>query len=195
MPKDPSKPLTRADQPYTAGLGQVFTTPKKRRDKKKSTTFVAPIRFDILQKHLLEQIQRLKGRPNVEPTIQVHDCSPVQADMEVEASEEVVLEVVEDDDGSPAWVDEDTTSTPRRRRIVPDATAHELYARWMAALPHLVPCLISYTTRTIGVPLEPITDIQCSCQNFEKCVRKSTSILCLFIDRKFLTILLHTIMY
>ena len=189
MPKDSVRPPTRGSQLHTSGLGIVFTSPKKRRDKKKSTTFVAPIGSDMRQQHLLAKIQRLKAHRIEEPTVDVLEGQLGEDSL---MSQDATFDTPSDNSQeSSDWVDDgvcvserDTTTTLKSRRLLPNTTTDELYARWMATLPRLVPSLTSYITRTTGVPLEPITNIQASCIDFQNCERKSSKILCLFVDRK-----------
>lgn len=193
MPKDSVRPPTRGSQPYTSGLGMVFSSPKKRRDKKKSTTFVTPIGSDMRKRHLLAKIERLKANQVEEPgTVDVLEEGPLGEDSFM--SQDTTFNILSDNyQESSAWVDDEACvsqleTTPKSRRLLPNTTADELYARWMAVLPRLVPLLTSYTIRTMGVPLEPITNIQASCMNPQTCVRKNTKILCLFVDRKSLVL-------
>ena len=193
MPKDTLKLPTRGAQLSTSGLGKVFTTPQKRRDKKKSTTFVAPLALDMRQQHLLQKMEQLKAHQTRKPAVDVLDIVIDEGGKESFISQDATLETPDNEDtldgqGS-AWVDEETIVSPpavtfKRHRILPDATANQLYARWMAALPRLVPFLASYITRTMGVPLEPLIDIKSSCLDSKMCLRKSTNILCLFVDCK-----------
>jgi len=186
MPKDSVRPPTHGSQLYTSGLGMVFTSPKKHCDKKKSTTFVTPLGSNMRKRHLLAKIERLKVNRIEEPTVDVLE-GPVGEDL---MSQDTTFDILSDNyPESSGWVDDEVCvsqpeTTPKSRRLLPNATADELYACWMAVLPRLVPSLTSYTNRTMGVPLEWITNIQASCMNPQTCLRKSAKILCLFVDHR-----------
>jgi hypothetical protein len=206
VPGNHKKQPTRGQQPYTSGLGKVFTTPTKRRNKHKSTTLVAPIGLDMRRKRLLNDIQRLKAlSSNTGP----NPHSDATATLEGRSSEDdpaldlgshdnddfnTSLEPISDalsgfDGGD---VGNDLPVGPilatKNRRTLPDATAHELYNCWMARLPTLASSLSLYITRTTGVLLEPITELKstCSTDREGRCNRRTSTILCLFYDRMFI---------
>ena len=203
MPADAkTKHSNRGQQPYTSGLGKVFTSPTKRRNKHKSTTLVAPIGLNMRQKRLLDDIRRLKALP---ANTGAHACSesdtvlegqPPKGDPESfnHSLEPICAAPLDFESSDPGMVDAtvslDPTLFTKSRRTLPDATAHELYNRWMTRLPTLVLSLSVYVTRTTGVHLEPVTELKSTCLKDQRdmCHWKSSNILCLFFDRK-LTIL------
>lgn len=201
---DNKKQPTRGQQPYTSGLGKVFTTPTKRRNKHKSTTLVAPIGLDMRRKHLLNNIRRLKAfSSNAGP--KTH--SDATATLEGRSSEddpalefgfhdndnlntslEPISNVPFGFNGGDVGNDLDPILPTKPRRTLPNATAHELYNCWIARLPTLVSSLSLYVTRTTGVPLEPITELKSTCSTDRKgrCNRRTSTILGLFYDRMFI---------
>ena len=199
VPDARNKQPTRRQQLYTSGLGKLFTSPTKRRNKLKSTTFVAPLGLDARKKHLLDNIRHLKlkalstntgsnadsdaileGRsPNDDSALESCDAF----DISVEPTSSDPFDFSGGDVGNIL----DSTSPIRIRRTLPNAAAHELYNRWMARLPSLVSSLSLYVTRTTGVPLEPITKLTSTCSMDQQgtCHRQTSTILCLFFDRMF----------
>lgn len=192
VPATKNKHPTRGQQPYTSGLGKVFTTPTKRRNKHKSTTLVAPIGLNIRQKRLMDDIQRLK---TLSASTALKSCSdatleksPSKDDPDsldaLDLSLEPTCGVPFNFDGRD--IDAPVSLDPKIRRTLPDATAHELYDRWIARLPSLVSSLSLYVTRTTGVHLEPITSLKSTCMKGQlTCHRKTSTIMCLFFDRTF----------
>jgi hypothetical protein len=203
MVRNNKKQPTRGQQPYTSGLGKVFTTPTKRRNKHKSTTLVAPVGLDMRRKRLLNDIRRLKAfSSNTGP----NPHSDATATLEGRSSEDdptlelgspshdndnfnTSLEPISDGfDGGDVGNDLGPILATKNRRTLPDATAHELYNCWMARLPTLASSLSLYVTRTTGVPLEPIKELKstCSTEREGRCNRRTSTILCLFYDRMFI---------
>jgi hypothetical protein len=201
MPKGPQN--TRAQQPYTAGLGKIFTSPVKRRNKVKSTTVVAPIGLEIRQRRLLKEIQRLKARsmenPSLPITLNDHDdpfSSEISGTSGVSESTEPLSPTpcMESSDFDHDFTEsiglESLDTTPKTRRTLPNTLAQDLNNRWTARLPSLVDPLSLYITRTTGVLLEPMKELKTICsKDTGVCLRKTTMILCLFFDREFIPML------
>jgi hypothetical protein len=199
VPHAKNKQPTRRQQPYTSGLGKVFTSPTKRRNKLKSTTLVAPLGLDARKKHLLDHIRCLKLKAfstNTGPYSDSdailegpspNDDSALESCDAFDISEGTTCSDPFDFNGGDVGNVLDPTSPIKIRRTLPDATAHGLYNRWMARLPSLVPSLSLYVTRTTGVPLEPITELRSTCSTDRQgtCHRQTSTILCLFFDRMF----------
>lgn len=81
----------------------------------------------------------------------------------------------------------DATHEPTRshRRILPDQAAECLYANWKSLIPTIVTPHLHYMSRTLGKPLSSNPTSLSVC-NRDDCDHKSTNILCLLFDRKFL---------
>jgi hypothetical protein len=75
----------------------------------------------------------------------------------------------------------------QKRRILPDKSADALYGNWRKVIPTLVDPQLKYYTRTLGQALEKTHDVISACGT-HSCVRKTTSMLCLFFDSKFLSV-------
>ena len=58
----PPKHPTRKEQPATTGLGLVFSSPCKRRDKKKSASVVSPLGRGVKRRRLQQELRELQAR-------------------------------------------------------------------------------------------------------------------------------------
>lgn len=176
---------SRSQQRTTTGLGLLFVSPHKRRNKKRTTTYVQPLGLQDERRRLEERLQRLKQH------------RPAAASTEIQAVE-APLEA-EQDLGSPMTVDADPPldnflpelpqhgfieqdeDERRPRRILPNRTAHKLYDKWALVLPRLVNPLLAYVSKSTGQIPERITQIETTCRQ-DGCVKKACEVLCLFQD-------------
>jgi hypothetical protein len=166
------KRRTRAQQPSTLGLGQMFISPRKRFDKHKSKTFVVPIGQDAKRRRLAAQLQAL-----LEETDDEKDNMP-----DVILEEPVAFEMWNDNPLPPSPQPLPRTvpdTTPKPRRILPDETAHKLYKKWDKELFKLVDPLLAYISRSCGKVVHPTTALETTCLE-PLCMRKTGVILCLF---------------
>lgn len=212
----------RSSQHATSGLGQIFSSPVKPRDKKKSTTLVMPLGLTAKQRALEEQQAMLMAKiygpvhstnftgSSVDSPVPV-DCTlspelPGSSSSTWEADE--VQNYGDDGQVTPDMTEpthpelnspETPTGkihTPKTRRLHPDSTAHELYARWKQALPRLVDPLLTYVSTSIGREHYILKEPAAVCNNPGSCGQKSNKILCLFFSCKCIlqnTFLLFTV--
>lgn len=182
MPK-PKQP-TRGQQPSTLGLGLLFASPTKRRNKKKTTTIVRPLgepeRRRELEKRLLE-LQKPRQAPILnEPDaadVQMEDTAdpftPDISEADVVAAEVLDLVNIQPFDESPR----------RPRRVLPNKAANSLYNRWALVLPRLIEPSLSYVDQSTGTIPARVTSLATTCTR-PQCPRKTTQVLCLFQDCK-----------
>lgn len=178
MPKEP----TRAQQPFTSGLGLLFSTPKKkRRNKKKDNTFVQPIgetkRRAELEARLLQLQQGVTSLDNpphlphtdiaVDP---VHDDSTPEPDFNTSLP-------------FPIHVADDEPSHSKQlvpRRITPGDAATRLYERWASVLPTLIAPWLAYVGQSFAKVPTRVTHLESQCNRM--CDKKINRVQCLFQD-------------
>jgi hypothetical protein len=172
----------RANQTFSAGLGSHFTSPLKKRDKKKSSVFVRAPLQDMKRKHLLAKLALLRDPPTIASDasqsfpIAPDDGEMVDGILEVEANVEDPLQNDQD------MVDIADEARQTRRRIVPNEAGIRLYNKWTELLPHLVDPFLAYITFSTGSPIVPVNNLDSKCA--QVCVKSSTQILCLYFDRR-----------
>jgi hypothetical protein len=167
----------RADQTFSAGLGSHFTSPLKKRDKKKSGIFVRAPLQDMKRKHLLAKLALLQEPPTT--ALDATQSFPIAPD-----DGEMVDGMVEVEDPPPNDQDVvDAANEARRthRRIVPNEAGIRLYNKWIELLPHLVDPFLAYITLSTGSPIAPVNALHSEC--IKMCLKSSTQILCLYFDR------------
>ena len=181
----------RAKQPATKGFGRVYRSPKKRRDSRKSSTYVTSLGLEDKVRRLKEKLAELQGRTGEGEVV----------DMEEGNGDDGSFVGFLNDDSSQAQddsMDEPDTRTslpplPRTpipsktRRIGPDAAANLLYDQWKALLPRLVDPLLLFLSTTKGTKYSPLSGLRSSCLHPDLCATRSRTVLCLFFDRTYLT--------
>lgn len=173
-------------------IGPSYLSPVKRRDKRKSTTYVQPLGYDAKRLRLEEELRMLQkpislgltGTSKPPVTNEPPGISDDLANLQPSSPEQEPSGTFHYDD-IPFHDDivqpEDAVTKPRR--TVPDQTAITLYERWKALLPRLVDPYLEHFSRTIGKPLRSITSLDGRCSGI--CGgQKKTPIRCLFHDRK-----------
>ncbi|KAG6894032.1 hypothetical protein C0993_012489 [Termitomyces sp. T159_Od127] len=180
MPR--SKFPRRAEQPTTTGLGKQFTSPIKRQDKCKTTTYV---QF-FGQK---QEISRLKAKLEAlkKQAEGIIDSPPSLAplDDKVTMSEPVTSDaaVAFDEDLLPGPECVSTQDEERvSRRTVPNQATKDLYTNWTNLLARLVTPLLEYISKTIGKIPERITSLKAKCKADGSCMTRTNEVLCLFQD-------------
>ena len=177
---------SRANHLTASGHGKHYTSPQKPRDKRKTTTRVIIHGQEAKHQRLLAQLKALQTLHQQEPDSDV-DIEPAQSDY---------IPDDEVDQATPTAVHEEPISTPSEdqrpadkihRRTLPDSTTHSLYRLWKALLPSLLRPLLSYITHSNASVHPVVTHIQDICHR-TACVTKSTSIVCLHFDCKFLVL-------
>ena len=179
---------TRSSQPITTrGLGRHFTSPLKKRDKKRSR-LSAPIPGNASKRRKLdEELEALLATPfepkRPPPTITIVDASVSPIFREEEPLEGSSMEL-EDfpvlSDGEDA---SHSTTAQNTRTTCPTARSISTCAGWKALIPTIVDPFLKYTAATVRQPLVALgpflTSCTSSCQE-----QKVTAVLCLFFDRK-----------
>jgi hypothetical protein len=178
--------LIRARCLTTGGLGVHFSSPIKRRDKKKSSTIIHVPGHRYKRQTLLHEIEALMRQSSPSPVPQDFnspDDTPLPMDTGNDISHVHIQETFDcDQDVSPGSQD------AVKRRIHPDEEAYSLYDRWISLLPSLVDTLLSYDKTSMGSVFPPATNIIYSCSDLT-CSRKATQITSLYFDRMCLSYL------
>jgi hypothetical protein len=143
---------------------------------------VQPIGRELKRRQLEEKLERLENERKAPPANDGLELSHSEA---IEDDDAYALEISQDDDTT-TFVPE--TSQPvdvskSSRRILPDATANNLYARWEEVLPRLLDPFLSYLSCSTGRAIEPVSDIQSTCLS-TTCGQKNYMVLCLYQDRE-----------
>jgi len=155
----------------SAGMGKHFTSPKKKRDKKKTTTFVHLPAQEIKRKFLLAKFNALKvASAPEEPT-------PDSVESHWQDDELVVM-----NSPDPVPVPE-SGGLKTTRRILPDTEAVRLYRSWGKLLPSLLDPFLAYTHASIAHIITPAGDLKSHC-TAQTCTSKYAQIQCLYFDRK-----------
>ena len=162
----------------TAGMGQHFSTPKKRRNKKKTQAHVILPGHSAKQQHLLQHLDDIFNNKSCEPLL-----SPPT--------------VFSPDDGiiDPSSPVDDTlfqhlADEPRHEDIISSdsvwsITADRLYESWSTVIPTIIESYLCYLTDTIG---KPLLTHDASLHNCHRdCEPKRSSLLCLYFDCASLT--------
>ena len=168
---------SRDKQRTSAGVGKHFTSPKKQRDKKKTTTFVHLPTKELRRRQLLARFDALQQGTLAEK---------LEADLPADPMDSQAIDVdVPDQDhqidrefAEPA--SNEPTST---RRILPDTEAARLYKSWKKLLTSLLDPFLTYTEHSIGRVIQPADDLISQC-TMDTCILKSTQIQCLYFDRE-----------
>lgn len=170
--------------PQGFGMGQHFTSPARPRDKRKTTVRVEVLGNDAKRSKILAAMDALKAATISTEGESRSDGEYVDDNMDVDQ---------DPDPGAPA-PGPDTSGKSAKledvdqaRRIVPDAADVRLYKNWKNLLPRLLPPLLRFLSKSVGVPSASIPDaIQSSCCN-AACPRKNTTVIvCLLFDCEFL---------
>lgn len=178
---------TRSAQPFTSGLGLLFKSPRKRRQKKHAETIVQPIGEAKRHRKLQEKLQCLQQFATTETTPDSSDSEEVPdilVDTPTPTPDHPFESILPDYEIPVAQKPPPSNDAPRaHRRVLPDAAANSLYARWTTVLPRLIVPLLAYISTSTGkIPLR-VTNLEAQCRR-TRCERKTTQILCLFQDCK-----------
>ena len=183
-------PSTRAKQRIVSGLGQHYSSPIKKRDKKKTTQRVEVPGQGYRMRKALGKIAQLMSESKPEPPLS--ESTPGECTSETDDIPNFHSTALDDQvmDNDPTFQPENepqpsshSSSQRSQRRQLPDTEATNLYAAWLDLLPSLVAPLLAYTTVSKGQPISAIGDLRSSCER-EWCVTKTTSIQCLYFDRE-----------
>ena len=179
---------TRLSQPITTrGLGQHFTSPLKKHDKKKSW-LSAPVPGNVSKwRKLNDELEALLATPfehkRPPPTITIVDASvsPIlreEEPLEGSPMEPEDLPILSDGEDASHSTTAQNTHTTR-----PTARSISACAGWKALIPTIVNPFLKYTAATVRQPLVALGPCLSSCTS--SCQeQKVTAVLCLFFDRK-----------
>ena len=158
-------------------------SPIKKRNVKKTTSFVVP---SLLEARCAELFNKLQHLYQVDPNnLESYDANS---------------EHIEDVLGSPMDIDEPTDdpsndhdgSGALSNEYVPAKHGDEsgsqtarllLYQRWRDLLPSLIDPLLEYISTSLGKVAIAPQELRSACQSPETCTVKEVPIFCLFVDR------------
>src|SRR5262245_32124377 len=163
-------PAKRSAQVFSDGLGTHFSSPLKKRDKKKSNTFVRAPLQDMKRKHILAKLALLQAPPT--PPVLSHSQSPQTAPYD-DFNDDESLHVDIPPLGDEEIVNLNGIDPRRPKRIVPDDASIKLYRRWMEVLPQLLDPFLAYINSSIGLPIVAARDLCSDC--IESCARVPTN--------------------
>jgi len=165
---------TRAQQPFTGGLGASFVSPIKRRDKFKSRAVVEPIGRELRVNRLKERLAHLKHHREHKEMPQESPVDPSEdpGDQGMPDEEDAFMSEL------PQPVDDEVKPS---RRIEPNRNAQSLYLRWKEVLPRLIRPLLTYLSSTSGKISVPPSDFKATCSS-EDCDQRTHTVLCLYSD-------------
>ncbi|KAG6905287.1 hypothetical protein DXG01_003674 [Tephrocybe rancida] len=163
---------TRGQQPATIGLGVAFTSPKKCRDKLKTSTLVNPF-------GCAEEILRLRATLN--QLKKKKDATPIEEDS-VEAVEQPVLQVE-----SPAEIPEPEAPWDTSVQLIvvddPLPTSPEFVSSIQHPWPpHHIKPNQSTQQLSLGEIPKRVVELTSRCDKSGHCTKKTNLVLCLFQD-------------
>lgn len=177
----------RPQQPAVPGIGNLFISPIRKRDRKKTRTLVAHLGLDEKIEAAKQRISKLEA-PRL-PSPELPEVSATSED-QTAAWEDFAPDAMQVDnhDNVPDMPNPHPSSPDRKvtRRLLPDSTTKELYHRWKELVIRLVDPLISYMAATKGKKLAPLEGsiVRSHCKQEGLCVVRRGAIFCLFLDCK-----------
>lgn len=154
------------------GMGQHFSSPKKRWDKRKTQTIVTIPGQSAKRQQLLQQLNDLFDHKMSSPLPSRTTSPPPEGDV-TDALDGTMIQHPGDEP-----VLEDTTSD----YPAPSIAASWLYDSWTAVIPTIIEPFLQYLTEMIGKPLTSHDSVLFSCHGTATCEPKHSSILCLYFD-------------
>ena len=175
----------RASQPITTkGMGVHFSSPRKKRNKKKTSTIVTIPGHALKRQKLHDEIEALLLAPSsIEPSVSENHsfqaASPIPEPTEPQENLPMELE------DTSTFESEVHCDSAAAERVRTPCTTSSLCASWKAIIPTIIEPFINYTAATVGKPLSVLSPSISSC--VAHCQeQKSTAVLCLCFDRKYL---------
>ena len=181
------------------GMGEHFSSPPRKRNSKRKTQTPAFTTFDHEAKKRKLQ-EKLKSFSEGSSTA-LNPSLPAD-ESEVKRQEEIIPAFTDflkgsqpvnnsDDPEQVASGDAGSTLTVtenKKRRTVPNQSAHNLHTKWTQLIPSLIDDFLEYSKLAIG-KAESIapSELKCRCSHPHSCQYKSCKIICLYFDRKYLT--------
>ena len=169
------RPGTHGALPSTTlGMGQHFSSPKRRRDKRKTQTEVVIPGQDAKQQCLHQCLDNLLNRKLPVP------LSPVTNDP-------LLDEIIEDAsaDTDPIQHVDDHINEEIHHNSMPSVATSWLYDNWHTVIPTIIEPYLHYLAETIGKLLTRPDAMLIGCHG--GCKPKCTSLLCLHFDCMFRT--------
>ncbi|KAG6887512.1 hypothetical protein C0992_011981 [Termitomyces sp. T32_za158] len=172
----PSKLATRAQQPTTQGLGNHFSSPRKRRNKKKTTTLVQPLARETDIQRLRAKVEELKRqalrKKSPLPTI-TSTNEECQLSFNTDDSETLSIDESNPFPQEPSAIFASTKLEDRPlRRTLPNDSAKNLYSSWADALTRLITPLLEYISKSMGKVPERVVKLESTCKGVNGCIMK-----------------------
>lgn len=194
MAPGPSK--ERGMQPAVKkGMGELFSTPPKKRNDKRKTQTAAFGAFDheTKKRKLLAELDSMAegglppsnpyfstGQPGFKPQEQIESGSMdlLGENQPVDRGEFASPELKDTTESTP-------TVESKKKRITPNQAEHKQHTNWAQLIPTLVDDFLEYSKHAIGKAenVAP-SDLRSSCLNPPMCQHKSRKITCLYFDRE-----------
>jgi len=164
----------------TAGMGQHFSTPKKRRNKKKTQAHVILPGHSTKRQRLLQHLDDIFNDKSCEP-------EPPSSPPTVFSPDDGIIDPSSpvDDTLFQHLADEPPHEDVIGSDSVRSITADRLYESWSMVIPTIIESYLRYLTDTIGKPLSMHDTLLHNCHG--DCEPKCSSLLCLYFDRASLT--------
>ena len=168
-----SRPGTRGALPSTTlGMGQHFSSPKRRRNKRKTQTQVVIPGQDAKRQCIRQRLDDLLNPKLPVPPSPITNNSPLN-------------ETVEDVPGDTDSIrhGDDHANEEIHHNSMPGVATSRLYDNWHAVIPTIIELYLHYLAETIG---KPLTRPDAMLIGFHGgCEPKCTSLLCLHFDCTF----------
>ena len=164
-------PGTRHALPSTSfGMGHHFSSPQKRRQKKKTQTNVVIPGQLAKRQRLLQHLNELLNDESPLP-LPSATSPPSPEDIDVDISVDIPTIQPPTDEPSFKHIPDS---------LVPNVTVGRLYDTWTMVIPTIVESYLQYMTETVGKPITshdtPLFDCHGCCEP------KRSSLLCLYFD-------------
>jgi len=174
LPSMNSHPGTCGALPSTSsGMGQHFSSPKRRRHKRKNQTDVIIPGQNVKRQRLLQRLDDLLNcKLPVPPSSVTNDA----------LSDEIIEDASGDTD--PIQHEDNSVDEDIHHNSTPSVATCRLYDNWITVIPTVIESYLQYLAETIGKPLTSPDAALFGCHG--GCEPKPTSLLCLYFDRTFL---------
>ena len=163
----------------STGVGQHFSSPHKKRDKRKTQTVAHIPGQSTKRARLLSELTALLEQPSQTATPQSIPTSSTpngNVEPDIMFSSKFTDEMARGIHEAPPQAPE----APRHRDLT--VSSSRLSKRWQNVIPTMVEPYVKYLTQTLGKPLVTSNTILSGCSR-EPCERKRASIVCLYFDR------------
>jgi len=155
------------------GMGQQFSSPKKRRDKRKTQINVTIPGQSAKRQRLLQQLNNLFDHNSSSPPPSGTNSPPL---------EENVVDTLDGTQTIQHPADEPTLEDVASNYSAPSMAVGQLYDSWMAVIPTIIEPFLQYLTETIRKPLTNHDNLLFGCHGTGICEPKHSSLLCLYFD-------------